>query len=224
VLAAPGNDGWFEVIGVVRDVPNAGLRQRPLSSMYIPYTAMLGDSANFVIRTRRDPMSMVRSLREQVREIDAHQPLGIVRTAETALALQGWARERFVAVLLFGLATVALLVAAFGLYSVVSYSVSHRVREFGIRVAIGARQADVLRLALARPLLSIAGGLGLGIALSVALNRALSKWSIGNFDDPLVLMTTSIVLVAVTLAAALIPARHAASLAPATAMRSLSDS
>jgi putative ABC transport system permease protein len=224
VLAAPGNDGWFEVIGVVRDVPNAGLRARSLPSMYIPYTAMLGDSANFVIRTRRDPMSMVRSLREQVREIDAHQPLGIVRTAETVLALQGWARERFVAVLLFGLATVALLVAAFGLYSVVSYSVSHRVREFGIRVAIGARQGDVLRLALARPLLSIAAGLGLGIAMSVLLNRALSKWSIGNFDDPLVLATTSVVLVAVTLAAALIPARHAASMAPGTAMRSLSNS
>ncbi|HYR83321.1 MAG TPA: FtsX-like permease family protein [Terriglobia bacterium] len=206
-------------VGIAGDVPNNGLREPPSPSMYIPHTLMLGDSATFVIRTRRDPLTMVRAMREQVRSVDPHQPLTTIRTAEQALATQGWARERFVAALLTGFATVALLLAAFGLYSVVSYSVSHRFKEFGIRMAIGAGRVEVIRLAVESSMMSIASGLAIGIALSVALNSVLSRWSIGNLKDPLVLATISVVLLAVTIAAALIPARHAASIEPAGALR-----
>ena len=67
VVAAPGSDGWFEIIGVVRDVPNSGLREPSAPSMYIPYTLMLGDSVTLVIKTQRDPRTMIRTIREQVR-------------------------------------------------------------------------------------------------------------------------------------------------------------
>src|SRR4030095_4369898 len=144
-------------------------------------------------------------IREQVRHVDAHQPVRVIRTAEEVLAVQGWARERFVAILLFVLAAVALLVGALGLYSVVSYSVSHRLREFAIRIAVGAGRTDVVRLAVLSPLASILAGLAIGISGSVALNRALRPWSIGNLSDPVVLAAISAVLLAMTVATALIP-------------------
>jgi ABC-type antimicrobial peptide transport system permease subunit len=108
---------------------------------------------------------------------------------------------------------------AFGLYSVVSYSVSHRLREFAIRIAVGAGRTDVVRLAALSPLVSSLAGLGIGISGSLALNCALAPWSIGNLSDPIVLAGISAVLLAMTIAAALIPVRHAASVEPAKALR-----
>jgi hypothetical protein len=155
VLAAPGSDGWVEVVGVAGDTPNVGLRESPAPAMYIPYTMMLGDMVTFTIRTTRDPLAMVRSVREQVRTVDPNQAVTEITTAEQVLAEGGWARERFVAMLLLAFGTFALLIGAVGLFSVVSFAVSHRVREFGIRMALGARGRAIVRLALASPLVSI---------------------------------------------------------------------
>src|SRR3954447_15703543 len=94
-LPAPGSDGWFEIIGVVGDTPDVGLHERPAPSIYVPYTLMLSDTQNVILRTRRDPLSMARSIREAVRSVDPNQPLNWVRTADDALAEAGWARERF---------------------------------------------------------------------------------------------------------------------------------
>ena len=72
--AAPGSDGWFEIIGVAGDTPNVGLHEPPAPSIYVPYTLMVGDSVNVILRTSRDPLSMTRSLREAVRTVDPNQP------------------------------------------------------------------------------------------------------------------------------------------------------
>ena len=121
ILAAPGSDGWFEIIGVVGDTPNIGLHESPAPSIYVPYTLMLSDTQNVILRTRRDPLSMARSIREAVRSVDPNQPVNWVRTADDALAEAGWARERFVTLLLLGFAMFALVLAVVGLYRVVSY-------------------------------------------------------------------------------------------------------
>jgi predicted permease len=218
-LAAPGSDGWFEIIGVVGDTPNVGLHEPPAPSIYVPYTLMLSDSLNVILRTSHDPLSMTRSIREAVRTIDPDQPVNVVRTAEDVLANAGWARERFVTSLLLGFAVFALMLAVVGLYSVVSYSVSCRFKEFGIRMALGAGRGRIVNAAVQPAVLAIVAGLFAGLALSVGLNKVLAQWSIGNLNDPVVLVAVSLVLFVVTMMSAAIPANRAASIQPADALR-----
>ena len=218
-LAAPGSDGWFEIIGVVGDTPNVGLHEPPAPSIYVPYTLMLSDSLNVILRTSRDPLSMTRSIREAVRTVDPNQPVNVVRTAEDELANAGWARERFVALLLLGFAGFALMLAVVGLYSVVSYSVSCRFKEFSIRMALGAGRGRIVNAAVQPAVLAIVAGLFAGLVLSVGLNKVVAQWSIGNLNDPVVLVAVSLVLFVVTMMSAAIPANRAASIQPADALR-----
>ncbi len=218
-LAAPGSDGWFEIIGVVGDTPNVGLHEPPAPSIYVPYTLMVGDSVNVILRTSRDPLSMTRSLREAVRTVDPNQPISRLRTAEDELADAGWARERFVTLLLLGFAACALMLAVVGLYSVVAYSVSCRFKEFSIRMALGADRGRIVHAAVLPAVWAIVAGLFTGLALSVGLNKVLGQWSIGDLDDPVVLVAVSLVLCVVAMMSAAIPANRAASIQPVDALR-----
>ncbi len=218
-LAAPGSDGWFEIIGVVGDTPNVGLHEPPAPSIYVPYTLMLSDALNVILRTSHDPLSMTRSIREAVRSVDPNQPVNWVRTADDALAEAGWARERFVTLLLLGFAVFALMLAVVGLYSVVSYSVTCRFKEFGIRLALGAGRGRIVNAAVQPTLLAIVAGLFAGLALSVGLNTVVARWSIGNLEDPVVLVAVSLMLFVVTMMSAAIPANRAASIQPTDALR-----
>ena len=218
-LAAPGSDGWFEIIGVVGDTPNVGLHEPPAPSIYVPYPLMLTDTVNVILRTSHDPLSMTRSIREAVRTVDPYQPVDVVRTAEDALASAGWARERFVASLLLGFAVFALMLAVVGLYSVVSYSVSCRFKEFGIRMALGAGRGRIVNAAVQPAVLAIVAGLFAGLALSVGLNKVVAQWSIGNLNDPVVLVAVSLVLFVAAMMSAAIPANRAASIPPTDALR-----
>lgn len=218
-LAAPGSDGWFEIVGVAGDTPNIGLHEPPAPSIYVPYTLMLSDSLNLILRTNRDPLAMARSIREAVRDVDPAQPVTGVRTAAQALAAAGWARERFVTSMLLGFAGLALMLAAVGLYSVVSYSVSRRSREFGIRMALGADRGRIVGAAVRPVVLAVVGGLAAGLALSVGLDRVVARWSLGTLKDPAVLVTVTLVLLLVTALAAAIPASRASAIQPASALR-----
>jgi predicted permease len=217
-LAAPGSDGWFEIIGVVGDTPNVGLHEPPAPSIYVPYTLMLSDSLNVILRTSRDPLATTRSIREDVRTVDPNQPVSVY-TAEGALASAGWARERFVTLLLLGFAMCALMLAVVGLYSVVSYSVSCRFKEFGIRMALGAGRGRMVNAAVQPAVLAIVAGLFAGLALSVGLNKVVAQWSIGNLNDPVVLVAVSLVLFVAAMMSAAIPAYRAASIQPVDALR-----
>jgi predicted permease len=218
-LPAPGSDGWFEIIGVVGDTPNVGLHERPAPSIYVPYTLMLSDTQYLILRTSRDPLSMTRSIREAVQTVDPHQPVNAIRTAESALADAGWARERFVTLLLLGFAAFALMLAAVGLYSVVAYSVSCRSKEFGIRMALGAGRGRIVNAAVRPAVFAIVVGLVGGLALSVGLTKVVAQWSIRNLNDPYMLVAVSLVLVVVAMMAAAIPATRAASIQPVDALR-----
>jgi len=217
-LAAPGSDGWFEIVGIVGNTPNVGLHEPPAPSIYVPYTLMLGDSLNVILRTSHDPLSMTRSIREAVRTVDPNQPVNVY-TAEGALASAGWASERFVTLLLLGFAIFALMLAVVGLYSVVSYSVSCRFKEFGIRMALGAGRGRIVNAAVQPAVLAIVAGLFAGLASSVGLNKIVAQWSIGNLNDPVVLVAVSLVLCVAAIMSAAIPANRAASIRPADAVR-----
>jgi len=218
-LAAPGSDGWFDIVGIVGDTPNLGLHEPTAPALFVPHTLMLSDSATLILRTARDPLTMTRSIREAVRAVDANQPINTAVTAEQILAVGGWARERFVTLLLLGFGVFALALAVVGLYSVVSYSVSRRFREFGIRMALGANRARIAQAALRSAVVSIGVGLVAGVALSLTSHAIVARWSIGNLGDPIVLAAVAVVLVVVGIAAAAIPANRAVSIQPADALR-----
>jgi ABC-type antimicrobial peptide transport system permease subunit len=117
-----------------------------------------------------------------------------------------------VTLLLLGFAACALLLAVVGLYSVVAYSVSCRFKEFSIRMALGADRGRIVHAAVLPAVWAIVGGLFTGLAMSVGLNRVLGQWSIGDLDDPVVLVAVSLVLFVVTMMSAAIPANRAASI------------
>lgn len=216
VLNAPGRDGWFEVIGVVRDAPNRGLREPPAPAMYYPYTAALSDVAVLLVRTRGNPLAAERELRTAVSRADASLPIIRFITPDTFM---GWQQGEFVTAVLLAFGGVALLLASFGLFSVACYSIAHRTREFGIRIALGAAPRAVLRSAMQSLAVAVAVGLVIGLALSVALGSVLARWSIPSPDDPLVLAGVVATLLLATLAATSIPARRAISVEPAVALR-----
>ncbi len=217
ILNAPGRDGWFEVIGVVRDVPNRGLRESIAPAMYYPYSAALSDTAVLIVRTKNDPAVAERDLRMAVSRADGNLP--IIRFI-TPDAFMGWQQGEFVSAVLLGFAGVAVILAAFGLFSVASYAIAHRTREFSIRMALGATRRTVLREALQSTAIAVACGLGTGLTLSLLLNSLLLRWSIRNMDDPLVLAFVVGALLLTSVLAAVIPAHRASGIEAAIALKS----
>jgi putative ABC transport system permease protein len=220
ILNAPGRDGSFEVIGVLRDVPNRGLREPIAPAMYYPYTVALSDIAVLLVRTKGSPLvaqSFAEArLRTAVSRADGNLPVIRFITPET---LMGRQQGEFVSGVLLGFAGIALVLASFGLFSVASYTIAHRTREFGIRIALGASARAILRSALQSTMLAVLAGLGVGLVLSLGLSSVLARWSIRNVDDPVVLVAAAGTLLLSTGIAALIPARRAAAIDPAIALR-----
>lgn len=216
IFHAPGRDGWFEVVGVVRDTPNRGLLEPVAPALYYPYTAALSDVAVLLARTKGNQAAAERDLRMAVSRADANLPIIRFLTTEGFMGRQ---EGEFVSGVLLGFAGIALLLAAFGLFSVVSYSIVLRTREFAIRLALGAARGTIVRAALRSVAIAVSLGLGLGLALSIALNSVLTRWSIPDISDPSVLAAAVGILVVVTLVATLIPARRATSIEPAIALR-----
>jgi predicted permease len=216
ILDAPGRDGWFEVIGVVRDAPNRGLREPIAPAMYYPYSAALSDTAVLLVRTKGNPAAAERDLRMAVSRADGNLPIIRFITPDTFTGRQ---QGRFVTAVLLGFASLAVLLAAFGLFSVASYAIAHRTREFGIRVALGATRKAVLRAALQSTGIAVAAGLGIGLVISVALDSVLARWSIRNMNEPVVLASVVGAVLLTSVAAALIPARRATGIEPRIALR-----
>lgn len=216
ILNAPGRDGSFEVIGVLRDVPNRGLREPIAPAMYYPYTVALSDVAVLLVRTKGSPLAAEARLRAAVSRADANLPIIRLITPETFMGRQ---QPEFVSGVLLGFAGIAVVLASFGLFSVASYTIARRTREFGIRIALGAAPRVVLQSALQSTLFAVFTGLGAGLVLSVGLSSVLARWSIRNVDDPVVLVAAVGTLLLSTGIATLIPARRAAAIDPMLALR-----
>ena len=216
---SPWNDGWVEIVGVAADTPNTGLRDPTAPTVYVPFTLVIGDSFRVITRTTGPPLAAAGHVAEQIHAIDPNQPISQIRTAADLLDAQGWARERLTASLFAAFAFLGVMLSAVGLYSVVSYVVSQRAQEFGIRMALGARRVDVIRLVLKSALEPTATGVTVGLGLCIIVNHSLVQWVHATVRDPYVIAPMVIMLVSVATLAGLVPAWRAACANPATVLR-----
>jgi putative ABC transport system permease protein len=211
---------WMEVVGVVKDVRQFELTAEPRLQMYLPHVQFQWFvPRQLVIKTEGEPSGLAAAVRRAVWEVDKDQPVSDIRTMEDVLSTS-IARQRFSTLLLGVFAAVALVLAAVGIYGVMSYSVAQRTREIGIRIALGAQASNVLRLVISQGLKLASVGVLLGLAGSLLLTRLMSSLLFGvSATDPATLVTISLLLVAVALLASYIPARRAAKTNPLDALR-----
>jgi predicted permease len=220
VLGAPRPDSeWLEIVGVVADVRISGVHVRPLPQMYVPLDRAAPLSMALVIRATRERDTLTAALRREVFALDANQPVYDVRTMDERLA-SAVAQPRFQALLLGTFAALALLLAAVGIYGIVAQSVAERTREIGIRMALGANCARVLRQVMAEGMALALTGVALGLAGALAAGRMLSALLYGvTASDPLTYAGASLVLTGIAAAACYLPARRAARVDPVIALR-----
>ncbi|PYV24489.1 MAG: ABC transporter permease [Acidobacteria bacterium] len=211
----------FAIVGIVKAVKNRGLEVEPEEEVYVPYSQYptFYSPRTLVARTSVEPTLLVSAIRHEVTMLDNDQPISEIRTMDQVVA-QAAAGHRFPMVLLGLFAALAMALAGVGIYGVTSYSVGRRAHEIGIRVALGARRAHVLRLVLSGSMRWVLAGLALGIAGSLGLTRLLRDLLYGvRPTDPLVLGAVSLLLSSVALVACYIPARRATKVDPMVALR-----
>jgi predicted permease len=221
LLTAPGAEGWLLIVGVIADKRNDGLSSPILPEAFVPYTMAMGMYTQILVRSDVPPLTLLHAIRAKVNSVDHDQQVsGNVRDLEHwIMETPEWARGRLVAWLFATFAGLALALAAVGLYSVVSYSVVQRTNEFGIRMALGAPRGHVLRIVFASTVLSVGGGIVVGLALSLALSKVMAHWAQESQRDPLLLAASTLVLLLVAGVACTLPARRAAAVDPMTAIR-----
>ncbi len=219
--AVPDSNGWMQVIGVVADARNDGLRKPVKPSVYVPYTLVMHVWTQILVRTRAEPLALLNRVRADVKAVDPDQQVfGETRDLEQWIQHEDeYAYGRFVAALFGAFSVVALLLAAIGLFSVVSWGVTQRTNEFGIRMALGATPGQVLRLVLRSTAWTVGVGLVSGAVLSFAFSGLVRRWAEGSAQSPLVIAGVVTLLAATALLASLIPARRAFAMDPMNALR-----
>ena len=211
------DDKPYEIIGVVGDIRHTSLGGEPFSTLYVP-TRNSG-RMNLVVRTQNDPLSIVSGVRREVQALDPNQPIAAVRT------MGDWvdssvAAPRYRTTLLALFAALAMILAATGIYGVMSYSVAQRTHEIGVRMALGARQLDVLKLVVRQGMLLTLVGVILGLGGAFALTRVMSSLLFGVTEkDPITFGVVAALLIAVSFIACFVPARRATKVDPLVALR-----
>ena len=218
--SAPGATNWLQIIGVIADSRNDGMRSPIRPAIYVPYSLHVWMGTQILVKTRVPPLSTVKDLRAQIAKVDPDQQMTEPNDLYSIITHDSeYAQQRLMATLFGIFSILALTLAVVGLYSVVSYSVATRTNEFGIRIALGARAADVFRLVLSSTTTSVGAGILAGLALSLAFSKLATRWVNEPSRDPFILTFVALTLIAAALAASLIPARRAASTDPMTALR-----
>src|SRR5882762_2527457 len=211
---------WREVIGVVKDVRQNDFLAAPKMQMYMSYRQLKSLAPNaLVVRTGVEPISLATALRNAVWAVDKDQPVSNIDTMEHIVA-GAVARQRFSTMLLGIFATLALLLAAVGIYGVMSYSVAQRTREIGIRMALGARRGDVLKMTVKQGLKLVVIGVAVGLVAAFILTRVMASLLFGvSATDPVTFVSISVVLMGVAMLASYIPALRATKVDPMIALR-----
>jgi len=208
-----------EIIGIVGDVKQDGLDQDTTLQVYEPYTQQTYSSMALVVRTAGDPTNLTAAIRNQVLSIDKEQPISRIRTLEQLISTS-IAQQKFSMVLLGVFAAVALVLAAVGIYGVLSYAAAQRTHEIGIRMALGARAGDVLKMVIGQGMRLALLGVGLGLGAALALTQLMKRLLFGvGAADPMTYGVIAFLLALVALFACWIPARRAAKVDPMIALR-----
>ena len=211
--------GPREVVGVVGDVLQRNPGQPPAPQMFVPYAQRTGRTVRIIVRAQGDPVSLVPSVRGQIRALDANVPIADVLPLSDLLS-RSVARPRFYTSLLTLFAAVALALSATGIFGVMSYTVAQQSKEIGIRMALGAASADVLRSVVGRALMLAGGGIIIGLVAALFLGRIIRSQLFGvTLYDPLTIAAVVLVLALSALVASLVPARRAATVDPVAAFR-----
>jgi putative ABC transport system permease protein len=210
---------WHEVVGVVRDVRHVGLATAAPTQLYVPYAQFPTAGVAIVVRSDAPPNAVAAAITTEVRALDPDVVADQVATAEQ-LVSRSVAQPRFYVTVLGTFAALALLLAVLGVYGTTAYAVAQRTQEMGIRVALGARPGDVLRLVVGGAGSLAAWGVGLGLLGSLAATRALAGMLYGvRMLEPSAYVAAAVVLVGATLAASYLPARRASRADPLIALR-----
>ena len=213
------NVGEKEIVGIVGDVRDVALGQNPGAMMYVPFDQAPFWGGNLVVKSTLGPSSVAGTIRQVVHEIDKDLPVTDIMMLPDGIE-SSMAQPRFRTFLRGVFAAMALALAAIGIFGVISYSVSRRTNEIGIRVALGAQSADILQQVLGEGARLAAAGLALGLAASIIATRFLGTLLFGvKPTDPLTFATVAAILTAVALTACYLPARRATRVDPLVALR-----
>jgi putative ABC transport system permease protein len=207
------------IVGVAAHVKNYGIDQESRMELYLPLHQSRLGFFSLVVRTKGDPAAMTSAIRGAVSAVDPNQPVWNVNTMETLLA-DSMGTKRVAMLLFSAFAGVALLLSAIGLYGVISYSVTQRTHEIGVRMALGAEAGRVLAMVLGHGAILLAAGLAIGFASALALGRFLQQMLFGvSATDMETFLVVGTVLAIVTLLATYIPAQRASRVDPVIALR-----
>ena len=214
-----GADPWMTIVGMVKDVRHRGLDLDARPEMYIPYPQLPEATMTLVLRTEGEPGRLVSAVRKEVSALDQDLPVGGIR--QVAEVVADSLATRRLAMLLFGsFALVALVLSAVGISGVMAYSVTRRRHEIGVRMALGARPGDVLRLVVGQGSKLLLTGVAIGLVAAVALTRVMTSLLFGvTTTDPTTFAGVTVLLAAVALLACYIPARRATKVDPMAALR-----
>jgi putative ABC transport system permease protein len=208
------------IVGVVGDVHHYGLNEEVSSEMYLPFAQKPEAEISLIVRsTSSNPLALLPSIRSEVEAIDKDQPIFGVETMEHLLS-ESVASERLSVTLLGLFAALAFLLACVGIYGVISYMVTQRTHEIGVRIALGASAGDILRMVVGQGMRLVGVGLILGLVASFGLTRVMGSLLFNvSATDPATFILVSILLAAVAFFASFIPARRATRVDPMVALR-----
>jgi predicted permease len=211
--------GWRTIVGVVKDTRTNGLTEDPRGTLYLPRAQEEMRGGWLMVRGTLPTEQLIALLRHAVAEVDRDVPLAQARTMDAALD-ELVQEPKFSMVLLTLFAGVALVLASVGIYGVISYNVTQRTSEIGVRMALGAQRSDVVGLVVGQAMGTVVIGIGIGVLLALWSGKSLSSMLFGvGPRDPLVLCGASVFLLATALVAAIVPARRASRIDPTVAIR-----
>ena len=223
---AGDSEGWRQIVGVVRHVKQNGLNEESREEIYRPWTqitpkwkADFTRATDMIVKTSVDPVTLIGAIKKEIRAIDKDQPIAQVQTLDDKLS-ESIAPQRFTLLLLSIFALIALSLASAGIYGAMSYAVMQRTHEIGVRMALGARRLDVLKLVVGQGMSLVVIGLVLGLAGAYATTRLMTTLLFDvSTKDPTTFVVVTVVLTIVALIACYIPARRATKVDPLVALR-----
>jgi putative ABC transport system permease protein len=217
---SPVEEPVFEIVGVVADAKNQGIQDPPMPEAFIPTSVTGAYERGVLVKTTGPPLAMLNSVRREIWAVDRNVALTLTGSLTDYLKQFSYAEPRFGLIVLGVFAVVGLVLVVLGVFSVVAYTVSRQTREIGIRMALGAGRADVLRMVLRMGLRLIGAGIVLGVSVSLGATRVLSSQLFGIAPhDPVTLVAVAVLLAAAGFTACYIPARRATRTDPMVALR-----